>query len=204
MAKFNIEITKSINEDQKTEVAKLFYSAFEKKFSTLWLFAKNETQAVAVLRECINYKKGLYALSENSLLGFIGLETGDGLFVNFKFSSLSKVFGLFGATWRFLAYGIYRLLHNNRIEHEVHIDPIVVSSNARGMGVGTKLLNATIDFARSINRKCVFLEVVDTNSNAQKLYERVGFAVVDVEDTSLFTSNSGFSKVIHMRKILAI
>lgn len=204
MAKINVEITKSINEAQKIEVAKLFYGAFEKKFSTLWLFAKNETQAVAVLRECIDYKKGLYAVSENSILGFIGLETGDGLFVNFKFSALSKVFGLLGAAWRFIAYGIYRLLHNNRIEHEVHIDPIVVSDKARGMGVGTQLLNATIDFARSINRKGVFLEVVDTNPNAQKLYERVGFAVVDVEDTSFFTVNSGFSKVIHMKKVLAI
>lgn len=204
MTKINIEIMKSISEDQKIAVAKLFYSAFEKKFSTLWLFAKNETQAVAVLRECINYKKGLYAVSENNILGFIGLETGDGLFVNFKFSTLSKVFGFFGATWRFIAYGIYRLLHNSRIEHEVHIDPIVVSSKARGMGVGTQLLNATIDYARSIKRKGVFLEVVDTNPQAQKLYERVGFVVVDVEDTSLFTSDSGFSKVIHMKKMLAI
>lgn len=72
------------------------------------------------------------------------------------------------------------------------------------MGVGTQLLNATIDFAKSINRKSVILEVVDTNPKAQKLYEKFGFAVVEVEDTSLFTSGSGFSRVIHMKKILPV
>ncbi|AFA49901.1 GNAT family N-acetyltransferase [Acetobacterium woodii] len=204
MSTMKVKITNTITENQKIAVAKLFYEAFTKKFSTLWLFAKNEAQAIAVLCECINYEKGLYAISENNILGFIGLETGDGLFVNFKFSTLTEVFGFLGATWRFIAYGIYRLLHNNRIDQEVHIDPIVVSIQARGMGVGTQLLNATIDFARSIDRKCLFLEVVDTNPEAQKLYKRIGFSVITVEDTRLFTSNAGFYKVIHMKKFLAI
>lgn len=197
-----INITNSIHEVQKIEVAKMYYHAFIKKFSSLWLFAKNEAQAVTVLRQSLRYENGLYVLSNNRVLGFVGLEKGDSFFAPLKYSAFLEAFGFLSATWRYVAYGIYRLFHGDIKNDAVHIDPIVVSSDARGMGIGTKLFEAAFELTKRLNRKKVILEVVDTNPKAKKLYERLGFQVVKEENTALLTKNAGFEKVFHMEKIL--
>lgn len=55
------------------------------------------------------------------------------------------------------------------------MDGIAVSAVARGHGVGTALLGAIAEHARSQGKKGVRLDVVDTNPRARKLYEREGF-----------------------------
>lgn len=59
------------------------------------------------------------------------------------------------------------------------IQTIALSPAARGQGWGRKLLNQLLVEARRLGAKQVFLEVRADNSVAQKLYESVGFAVID-------------------------
>lgn len=198
----NVVITQTIPFKQKNRVASLFYRAFDKKFSAIWFFANNELEAVRVLKKSIHFQDGFYALSDDEVIGFVGVERGERYYTQLNFGALMNVYSMFGSVWRYLAYGIYRLFQGKTDKNTIHIDPIVVSSESRGMGVGTKLIEAVCDYAKQWNKKRVILEVVDTNPRAQKLYEKMGFQVVDEENTSLLTSRAGFDKVYHMEKII--
>lgn len=62
---------------------------------------------------------------------------------------------------------------------ELYIDSIAVKESCRGRGIATKLLQATIDKARSMNLPAAGLLVDKGNPKAEKLYERIGFKYVD-------------------------
>jgi ribosomal protein S18 acetylase RimI-like enzyme len=53
-----------------------------------------------------------------------------------------------------------------------------------------------------LGKEKMTLEVVDTNPEAKKLYERKGFVVTKIENIAFLTIRAGFRKVIHMRKVI--
>ncbi|MBK5443102.1 MULTISPECIES: GNAT family N-acetyltransferase [unclassified Peribacillus] len=55
------------------------------------------------------------------------------------------------------------------------LNDLFVKGNARKKGFGEKLLKAAIAFAKETGAKGVSLETDKDNSNAQKLYEKIGF-----------------------------
>lgn len=196
----SLTITNSLTPSQKKETARLFFKAFPKKFHTLWVFTKDEKRAVKVLSRSIRFKSGFYALSGDRVLGFIGLEKGTGYYAPISFQSLRSAFSGFSSLWRYLAYFVMRLIHGETDPDVIHIDPLVVSEQARGLGIGSSLLNKTFEYAKFSGKKKVILEVVDTNPLAKKLYERMGFRVVKEENLSLFTKRAGFQIFYHMEK----
>lgn len=202
MSTLQVEIVNRLNEEQKREVARLYYRAFVLKFRSLWMFTGNESEAVRVLRRSLRYDSGLYAVRQGRVLGFIGLEQGDGFYAPLHYAALKRVFGTVGGTWRYAAYGIYRMFHGNMPNNTVHVDPVVVSGDARGPGIGTRLFEAAFDWARRANRSRMVLEVVDTNPQAKKLYERLGFRTFKEEHLGLITKKAGFAKLFHMEKKL--
>ncbi|WP_238655700.1 GNAT family N-acetyltransferase [Paenibacillus piscarius] len=202
MSTLQVEIVSRLNEEQKREVARLYYQAFTLKFSGIWIFSRKEQDIVEVLSRCLRYDNALYAVYEGKVVGFAGMETGDGFFMALSYRSLRQTFGVLGGAWRYAAYGFYRLLNGDTPSNTVHIDPLVVSAEARGLGVGTRLLEAVFAWSKEADRGKVMLEVVDTNPLAKKLYERVGFRTFKVQNTRLFSAQAGFHKVLHMEKLL--
>ena len=61
---------------------------------------------------------------------------------------------------------------------EFYLDTLSVSPNAQGKGVGTKLIKASIEKAKNKGFSRVGLLVDLENTNAKRLYERLGFKVV--------------------------
>ena len=59
------------------------------------------------------------------------------------------------------------------------IQTIAVSQSHRGLGVGRKLIESLLDFARKQNAKEVFLEVREDKPTPQKLYLSLGFTAID-------------------------
>jgi ribosomal-protein-alanine acetyltransferase len=59
------------------------------------------------------------------------------------------------------------------------IQTIAVSESHRGLGVGRKLLESLLDFAREQKAKEVFLEVREDKPTPQKLYASLGFSAID-------------------------
>ena len=59
------------------------------------------------------------------------------------------------------------------------IQTIAVSESHRGLGVGRKLMESLLDFAREQKAKEVFLEVREDKPTPQKLYVSLGFKAID-------------------------
>jgi ribosomal-protein-alanine acetyltransferase len=59
------------------------------------------------------------------------------------------------------------------------IQTIAVSESHRGLGVGRKLMESLLAFARAQKAKEVFLEVREDNLTPQKLYSSLGFNAID-------------------------
>jgi ribosomal-protein-alanine acetyltransferase len=59
------------------------------------------------------------------------------------------------------------------------IQTIAVSESHRGLGVGRKLMECLLDFAKEQKAKEVFLEVREDKPSPQKLYLSLGFNAID-------------------------
>jgi ribosomal-protein-alanine acetyltransferase len=59
------------------------------------------------------------------------------------------------------------------------IQTIAVSESHRGLGVGRKLMESLLAFAREQKAKEVFLEVREDKPTPQKLYASLGFQAID-------------------------
>lgn len=56
-----------------------------------------------------------------------------------------------------------------------HIGDLYVARNFRKKGLGEKLLNTAIEFAKKDNASFISLNTANDNYNAQSLYETIGF-----------------------------
>lgn len=78
------------------------------------------------------------------------------------------------------AVGFIFCVLGDRGRKTAHVTDFYVRPEARGRGVGKELLGALIDPARANGLDHVSLEVLVRNADARRLYERLGFAPVDV------------------------
>lgn len=68
------------------------------------------------------------------------------------------------------------------IYERVELDYIVVDSNYRRCGIGSKLIDYLIDYCMNNNISNITLEVNENNIAAQDLYKKKGFCVVSKRD----------------------
>ncbi|MEE4195609.1 MAG: GNAT family N-acetyltransferase [Anaerolineae bacterium] len=197
-----IKITQTLTEDQKQQVAALFYEAFSMKFHGLLDLPREEAFCIAFLRESINYEIGHYAVQGPKVLGVVALATGKQSFDQMTYPVFRKYFPFFGAMWRWVGYALFQFLHQPPDEETVLVDSLFVSSATRGMGIGSMLLNHAVETTRAMGRNKLILGVVNTNPGAKRLYERFGFEVYKTEKTGWFTSRAGFTSSYIMRKVL--
>ena len=65
-------------------------------------------------------------------------------------------------------------------ENEVLIPhALAVAPSEQGQGIGTRLVNEIIRFARSEAKKAIRLDILGTNISAEKLYTKCGFRFVE-------------------------
>ena len=63
---------------------------------------------------------------------------------------------------------------------------LYVDASARGMGIGQRLVEECLRFARNAGYKSMLLWTVDALTDARKLYQKAGFRLVDEEATVSF------------------
>ncbi len=78
---------------------------------------------------------------------------------------------------------------------------MAVRDSHRGLGVGTRLLKAAEDFARSRNARRIELEVFGKNKGAIKLYERLGYEHEGRKKNAV-QSSDGPDDILFMAKTL--
>lgn len=177
----------------KTEIAALIKSAFKEKFAPAFSRLKEE-EWIPMLEELLSFERGLYYKEEDEILGVAILLTAGGQYMKILPDMHRKI------GW--VRSHILKYLFENKIEDPeiLHLEMLAVSPNARGKGIGSKLLNSLAAVAREEGCHKLTLEVVDTNPRAQKLYESMGYTCKKTKRTGFLTAMAGFKAYSLMEK----
>ncbi|WP_114390259.1 GNAT family N-acetyltransferase [Notoacmeibacter marinus] len=157
-----------------------------------------ERRALAFLRGVVDPNHAICAVSSHGrFLGVAGYKTQDGAFIGGTFSDMAAIYGIVGATFRGLLIGA---LERPIEDGTLLMDGIFVSHEARGLGVGSALLDAVERKATSCGLTQVRLDVIDTNLRARHLYQRRGFQEISVQSTGILRHLFGFRSATTMIK----
>ncbi len=164
-------IQKGLPPELVGSASELFLSALAEKFVPI---LGNDSKATKLIRSSIVVSSCFSALEDNKLLGLLAVQTENQNFLNPSFKDLSAHYGFWGAVSK--GFALHLLQHKPKPE-ELYVEGIAVVDFARGKGVGTKLFEELMSFARTQSFKKITLEVIDTNQRALQLYERLGFTI---------------------------
>jgi GNAT superfamily N-acetyltransferase len=186
-----LTISRGLAPDGRRAAAEIYYLAFRRKLSPI--LGGPET-AVALLERCLNPDRALVALIDQQVVGLVGLHHRGQQFVSWRLAELSAQFGWWLGMWR---YALSALFVRKPQEATLMMDGIAVAPAMQGRGIGRQLLEAVASFGREHGYRAVGLSVVDSNPDARRLYERVGFTAGQTERYP-FMRPFGFSEVTHM------
>ncbi len=193
-----VRIAHTLDERHVNRALDIFYEAFAEKFR---IGFSNEGQVRRLFHDSINRDNCIVALRDDELLGILTHQTiTQGEFFQLR---LGAVFGRFWP-WRALRMLLNLLLLNESAKpDEFIVSTISVSSDARGLGVGTRLMNAAEDLARQRDKNLMSLGVIGKNEAARRLYERLGYRVAASQQGRLIRWITGDDVVHHMEKALS-
>ena len=196
-----LEIRIGLPEHCLREAAEIFYESFEQK---LYPIMEPRERGVSFLQKYINPEGAIVAMDNGQLVGIAGLQYEG---CHFFSPSISELTHEFGCLRGFMKIVRMRLFHSPDREGELYLKAVMVSSSMRGEGIGTQLLTGVSDFAWAHGFGVVRLDVVDTNPDARRFYERHGFVATRIRRCPfpfIFISRvMGFSSAITMIKKIA-
>lgn len=187
-------IRRGFPEHLRAPAAKLYFEAFSGKLGGL---LGRDGRGVRFFERVLDPDFALAAVTadEKKLLGIAGFKTEEGAMTGGDLSDLAAIYGWFGTLWR---TPILMLLERDRTDGQLLMDGIAVVPEARGMGVGSALLEAIIAEAAQRQLEGVRLDVIDTNPRARALYERFGFVAQSTEQLGPFRHVFGFVSATRM------
>jgi ribosomal protein S18 acetylase RimI-like enzyme len=192
-----IYIQQGFTEEQRGQVGALYFAAFAQKLTPL--LGADDRAIRFVAAELDPACCFIAADADGKVLGVAGFQHGGSKLVNIRYGALVREYGWLGGTLR----GVVGALFERHADAtHLQMDGIAVHPDARGLGIGTRLLDALTAFAAEHGYKGVRLEVVDSNMRARRLYERVGFAAVKTAAYPYLRS-LGFTAVTTMEKSIA-
>lgn len=178
-----------------SEASVLYCQAFIDKLAP---FLGAGDRAASFLAASLVPERAFVALRNGALLGIAGFKLdGRGLFA----PTLAQFRQEYGVS------GLLRLAGLAMVERREHpdillMDGIAVAEDARGMGIGTRLLQAVGALARTHRKQSVRLDVIDTNTGARRLYERFGFRAQETTGVGVFRLLFPFHSSTRMTKIV--
>ncbi len=169
-------IAPGYSDHHQAEAARLFWQAFQGKLGHLM---RPESKALAFFTATLDPAFAVSATApDGTLLGLAGYKTADGAFAGGGLRDLADTYGFAGALWR---APLLALLERDLAPDTLLMDGIFVAETARGLGIGTALLDAIKAEAQTRGLSHVRLDVIDSNPRARALYERQGFVPGRVE-----------------------
>ncbi|MFM1758386.1 MAG: hypothetical protein RL193_963 [Actinomycetota bacterium] len=162
--------------NQRSVAAQLYADAFERKFFKL---LGNKAKIVQLFQLGLNSQFCFVAIDEeNQLVGLLGFRVGSNQLLSLKRREFQQVFGALSGLFKSLVTTV--IFHRKpESDEQLLMDGVAVSAEVRGQGIGSKLFNELITYARSQGFKSVRLDVIDENPRAKDLYAAIGFAPVE-------------------------
>ncbi len=191
-----IEIRPGLSEHLREEAARIHYAAFGQKFAPIL----DERAATPVLAPLLDPERMLAAFCGNQLVGFAGMQYAQRPLFRWRLAPFVRAFGRPRGFFKYVVCKLF--IHQHCPPDQLLLEWICVDVAWRGKGVGQQLLAALFDFARARGYRAVRLGVVDTNRDARRLYERLGFVPVETHHYPLLRRIVGFSAETIMVKNL--
>ncbi len=176
----------------REDAAALYWDAFGDKLGRVMGPAP---RARAYIASVMRSDHVITAIHDGHLLGLAGFKTASGAFVGGSGGQMRRAYGLFGASWRSVALS---MLHQDVDNDRFLIDGLCVAAPYRSHGVGTALIHAICDEGAARGHDAIRLDVVDTNTRARDLYERLGFRAVGMDRIGAAAALFGFRATIRM------
>lgn len=165
-------------DELRTQAARLYDEAFRQKLRPA---IKDDEARVEILAAGLEPSRSIAAIAGAELVGLAGFhDAGGALTSGITLGSIRHRIGFLRAI---RAIAILGLLDRKPGTGELLMDGIVVRSDHRGRGIGSNLFAQLEQYCRSHDYKSIRLDVVDTNPDARRLYERLGFKAVKTEHT---------------------
>jgi ribosomal protein S18 acetylase RimI-like enzyme len=192
-----VEIHSGLPEGCRHEAAAVYYEAFAQKMRPI---IGPRQQGIPILKRYFDAEMAIVALKRGRLVGLAGLMYEGRCFFNPTFSDFVREFGWVGGVARAI---VLSLISSHSCDGELYLDDLAVDASVRGRGIGTRLMQAVFDLARERGLSAVWLEVVDTNPGARRLYERLGFKPVRTRRCPHLFRRMRFSAMTTMTKKIA-
>lgn len=191
-----IAIRLGVPAGQAAGATRLYCEAFVDKLAP---FLGAADRAAPFLAASFVGDRAFVAHRDGAVMGIAGFKlAGKGLFAP-SFRQFVREYGLSALVrWAGLV-----LLERNEEPQCLLMDGIAVADDARGRGLGTRLLSAIEDHARSLGKTSIRLDVIDTNPGARRLYERLGFKAVKTVGVGPLRPLFPFRATTTMKKTLA-
>lgn len=171
-----VTIQHGIPETMRPDAVALYEDAFGPKFAVA---IPRESDRIDLLSESLNLDFVFGAFSSGQLVGLAGYKTETGSFTDrMTYQTINKTVGMVRGTWAALVFSLYE---RSMKSGELLMDGIVVKQSARGRGIGTQLLDAIASFAKQEGFQSIRLDVIDTNPDARRMYERNSFTATKTE-----------------------
>lgn len=192
-----MDISHGFEDRERRRIATLYWEAFGAKLGRI-LGPREKALSYIAASLCPSHAICARDAS-GDVIGVAGFKTPQGALVDGNLSGMVPHYGVLGGGLRFAALAA---LGSDTDNSRFLIDGLFVTEQARGNGVGTRLLE---DLAREAARRGyreVRLDVIDSNDRARRLYERRGFVAVGRNRTGLLAVLFGFrSATVMVRRL---
>lgn len=181
------------NIEDRLIIAKVMQEAFWQK--TKWFFKNvSKEESAQLMEKIITYNLGFYYKEGDQVIAAALLSEAGKPHMDIGPEVRARI-----GFWRSWLFKV-TFAATPRHKDILCLQMLAVDSNARGKGIGRKMLIHLEEFARTNGYKEIVLDVVDNNSGAKKLYELEGFLVSRHIYTRLVTRGMGFDGIFIMKK----
>jgi ribosomal protein S18 acetylase RimI-like enzyme len=181
--------------EAKTQLSKIFVDAF---YQWLQFFSKDKEKLIKAFSHIFNLHVIYVAVIDGKIAGMIACNDGKEFTVSFNKKELKNHLGFFMGS---ITYIVLRKQFNKTpypfqiTEGMGAVEFVATSADHRGKGVATSIMKYIFD---NTSFKEYVLEVADTNTNAVRLYEKLGYKEF-MSKKEKHSKRSGIDYLLYMK-----
>lgn len=191
-----MDVRRGVPAGAESAVAALYWEAFGRKLGPA---LGPDDAGRAFLARHLNHDRGIVVLGRDGreVLGVAGYQLGARALLG---GTAGDVLAQYGRVRGLPRLALLALLERTAASCELVMDGICVAPQARGGGIGGRLLDEVAAVAGEEGCHRIRLDVIDVNPRARALYERNGFTAVRTHRTPYLRAMMGFGAVTTMHR----
>lgn len=191
-----MDVRRGVPAGAESAVAALYWEAFGRKLGPA---LGPDDAGRAFLARHLNHDRGIVVLGRDgrAVLGVAGYQLGARALLG---GTAGDVLAQYGRVRGLPRLALLALLERTAAPGELVMDGICVAPQARGGGIGGRLLDEVAAVAVEEGCHRIRLDVIDANPRARALYERNGFTAVRTHRTPYLRAMMGFGAVTTMHR----